>query len=262
MRLGLLLALSLLPSPAWADDKAACVGSYEEGQKHRSEGRYGAARTELLSCARDVCPAVLRADCTQWLREVEAAQPTIVLRAEDARGRDLVDVKVTLDGKPLADRIDGRALQVDPGVHELRFEAQGMKPRDERLVIREGEKLRAVTVRFADDRQVSPPPPVPPPREAAPGTSPMVFVLAGVGALGLGTFGYFAVRGTSQKSDLDACRPNCRREDVDDAKQSFLIGDVALVGGLVALGAATILYVSGRARVGVARGQILFQGVF
>ena len=70
-------------------------------------------------------------------------------------------------------------------------------------------------------------------------------VLLGVG---LGGFAYFGYRGLSTKSDLDdqKCKPACPQERVDEGNRQFLIADISLGVGVVALGAATYLWLSHR----------------
>ena len=76
--------------------------------------------------------------------EVEAAIPSVVVRAKDAHGEDAVDVKVFCDGALLATQLDGRARQVNPGAHTFRFEIEGVAPFDRKVVVGEGEKNRLV----------------------------------------------------------------------------------------------------------------------
>src|SRR5262245_12836867 len=66
-------------------DIRACASAYEQGQRLRKQGALRAAREEVVLCASDSCPAALRDDCMQWLREIERALPTVVLVAR-ARG--------------------------------------------------------------------------------------------------------------------------------------------------------------------------------
>ena len=136
-RLAALVALvlgagALAPSTAHAaDEKLACVRAGEKAQKLRDSGKLMAARAELLTCVREVCPAVVRGDCAGWLGDVEASTPTIVARARDDSGHDLRDVIVSVDGARVASQLDGRPLPVDPGEHEpqLRVAAQHHLPR-------------------------------------------------------------------------------------------------------------------------------------
>ena len=182
---------------ACADAKMQCVESYEAAQKLRQEGKLRASRAELLKCSSEACPPSLRKDCAPWLREVEDALPTVVLAARAADGHDLVDVRVTFDGAPLVDQLDGRAVAVDPGVHVFRFETSGLAPVDERVVVREGQKLRALQATFtpAPTAMRAAPLAQTPPAEPAPGAPRPVpiaaYVLGGVGVVALGAAAYF-----------------------------------------------------------------------
>src|SRR5438552_19090580 len=96
---GCLLASALLgvASPSLADEKLACVNAADAAQRLRNANKLLEARANLQICARDVCPSIVRSDCTRWRAEVEASVPTVVLRAQDAHGQELTDVKVMLD---------------------------------------------------------------------------------------------------------------------------------------------------------------------
>jgi hypothetical protein len=234
---------------AKADEKMECVQSYEDAQKLKQEGKLRASRAELVKCSSEACPPSLRRDCGPWLREIDDALPSVVLGARSAEGHDLIDVRVLFDGAPLATALDGRAVAVDPGVHVFRFEASGLAPVEERVVVREGQKLRTVQITFAPARPVAPPAPAPQtdlasngpvgPSRRVPVAS---YALGGLGVVALSGFAYFALDGLSKKSDLDRCRPSCAPGDVDAAKRSFLVGDVSLAVGVVALGAAAYFF--------------------
>jgi hypothetical protein len=80
-----------------------------------------------------------------WAAPDAAAKPTLVLVVQDAQGRDLPNVRVTMDGAPLVERIDGRPVSVDPGEHHLLFRAEGMNPIETTVVARDGQhKLRVL----------------------------------------------------------------------------------------------------------------------
>ena len=53
-------------STARADDKEQCVAASEQAQTLKDEGKLRAARSQLLACARDVCPGIVRKDCDKW----------------------------------------------------------------------------------------------------------------------------------------------------------------------------------------------------
>ena len=253
----------LVSSTAWADEPASqptseptsqpesataseqdvlgvCIAAYEDAQRRRNRGDLIEAREALKVCSRDVCPAIARTDCTGWLAELRVDVPTIVVGARFEGGRDVIDVKVFLDGKPLADRIEGRAVEVNPGVHTLRFELQGREPVEERVSILVGERNRKVIVTIPD-----PTPPAPAPKPSS-GIPTMTYVLGGVGALGLAGFGFLGLTGLSREGDLDDCKPSCASGDVDAVRTRYLAADISLVVGLAALGGATYFYFESR----------------
>src|SRR5262245_15626009 len=104
------------------DSKQDCLDSYVQAQVRQKEGALRAAREALLVCSQPACPAPIPADCGRWLTEVDARLPSVVIAARGPDGNDRTDVTVSLDGKPLVDKLDGKALAVDPGAHVLRYE--------------------------------------------------------------------------------------------------------------------------------------------
>jgi hypothetical protein len=136
----------LVAQVARADSKTECIASADQAQQARDDGKYRAARDGFLSCSRAVCPKVVAGSCTKWAREMAEGIPTIVLSAKDAAGTDIGDARVTFDGALLATTLDGKPLEVDPGSHKLRFEHEGSEPVEQTVVIKAGEKLRAVNV--------------------------------------------------------------------------------------------------------------------
>jgi hypothetical protein len=145
-----LVAKAADPSPS-PDAAQACVKASEDGQSQRDEGKYRAARKSFLECSREACPAVVVKICSGWLRQMDDAVPSIVPGARDEQGRDLADVTVTLDGEPIASRLDGRPIDVDPGEHVVRFEREHGSPVEQKLIVRAGEKSRVVTVTLPSD---------------------------------------------------------------------------------------------------------------
>jgi hypothetical protein len=70
----------------------------------------------------------------------------VVLVVKDARGHDLPDARVSVDGRQLVDRVEGHSVTVDPGEHHLLFQAAGFNPIETTVVAREGQQhaLRVV----------------------------------------------------------------------------------------------------------------------
>ncbi len=234
-RVALVAALLLVPSVARAED---CIAAYEQTQTARKDGKLMTARKEAAICARADCPALLARDCSKWIGELDASIPTVVLDARSAKGTELVDVKVKVDGQPLVEKIDGKAIQVDPGARTFVFEAAGAPSVEKMVVVREGEKNRRISVTIATDD------PPKPPKDAA-GPIPIgVWIFGGVSVAALATSAIFAIDGLGKKSDLDGCKPHCSSSDVDAMSARFTFADVALGAGIMAGAAAVWLYLT------------------
>lgn len=232
-----------------AEIKKQCAAAHSDAQNLKLEGKLIAAREKLVSCSADQCPAVVRKECSEMLPEIDRLVPSIVVVARDPAGNDTTSVSVLLDGHPLLPNLDGKAHSVDPGPHKLRFELAGARVVEREVLIREGEKARTIEVKFESDAPVAPSSsvsasPAEPPGPARRPVPVSVWALGGTGALALGAFGYFALSGRSQESDLRdrGCEPYCPKSETDEVKQKYLLGDIFLAVGLVSLGTASYLY--------------------
>lgn len=271
-----LVLASFAPANAIAapPDKTTCAASYEQAQRLRRSKKLVKARDALLVCVQDSCPEILRTDCTTWLSQVDASLPTVVFEARGADGVFLPDVTVSSGGEIVVSHLDGNAIAFDPGERTLRFEHAGAKAIEQSFVVREGEKLQKIAVVFPDigaPPSPSPPetkPPVktdappapstappisvtpPPSRDAGAPSAPIpwsVWTLGGFGVAGLGVFGVFAISGYSDVTGkLSRCEPSCSHADVQSVRTRYLIGDVGLVVGALALGGAAYIYFFGR----------------
>lgn len=241
-------AAALFPGGmARADIKEACASAYEQGQLLGRESKLVLARAQLAIC-QQACPAELTADCRRWSDEIDAISPSVILEARDKNGRRLDNVQVTLDGKPLAARLDGAPLMVDPGPHTFRFEVPGAAAREETVELGAADKGRRVSVAFPDVIAPEPPraPPTPRPLtpptirdEATPGASVAAYALGAVGVLGLGTGAALTIKGHVERSELESeCAPYCQRKDVDAIRREWTVGAVTAVAGVVLVGVA------------------------
>jgi hypothetical protein len=143
---------------ARAPTTAGCLAAAESSLALRSQHKLRDARAQLLICSAPSCPTDVRAECIRRVAEINTALPSVVFEAKDGDGNDLVEVTVTLDGQPLADRLDGPALVVDPGVHSFVFEASGQPPVRKQFVIREGDKDRRERITLGSVAAVPPRP--------------------------------------------------------------------------------------------------------
>jgi hypothetical protein len=250
-----------------ADAKGECIAGADQGQALRDEGHYRRAREAFATCARAVCPPVVVRSCTQWTRELEDAMPTVVLGAKDAAGQDLASVRVTSDGAPLVDALDGRPVDLDPGPHVLRFESAGAEPAEASIVLHTGEKNRAVNVTLRAMGAAAAPSGAPTPAEtaaASPGPETwgarnvVGLSLLVLGGAAIGTGVVLLTQSGSQSSTAAglrsgmtsyACTDNpssstCQQlsDAVDAQHRDSNLGTVALVGGSVLAVAAVVTW--------------------
>jgi hypothetical protein len=231
-------------APAWAEAKT-CGAAYEEAQVARSESRLRDARDDLASCMRTECPEFVRNDCARWLNEVELALPSVVLVAKRG-GTEIEDVRVSLDGAPWQEHIDGKAVVVDPGRHVLRFELAGRPAVEVEVIIHEVEKNRLIEATFPDETSRKAAVNAPPAPAAEAPSRVVPYALLGVGALGLAGFSSFALLGNADKHELErSCSPNCSLARVNALHTKYVIADVSLAVGSVALAVASYLLVTG-----------------
>lgn len=228
-----------------AVSKARCIESFEKAQVAKKATRYAEARAKALECSNAACPAAVRGDCAELLRDVEALSPSVVFEVLDGEGRELVDVRVSLDGEPLAERVDAKAVPVDPGEHTFRFEgAPGATT--VKVLVREGEKAKKVSARLGAPKTPDPTPPAPV-EASSTGPSPAAWVLGGVGLVGLGLFAGLGGAGLAEKGELEAScgktPAGCTPAQLDSVKTKFLVADVSLAAGGVSLVVATVLFV-------------------
>jgi hypothetical protein len=170
-------------------------------------------------------------------------------------------VKVLVDGEVVTEKLDGRAIEVDPGEHVLRLEPDGEAPMEQTVLIREAERERSIVVRVGGRSEPSS---VPPSATAA--TSPTsphperldgsgeassagvgpwpAYVAAGVGGVALASFAWFALSGISARSDLASCKGDCDASAVDAVHRKFIVADISLGISIVALGIAAYLLVT------------------
>jgi len=274
--MGVLVALSGLAGEASAAPPSAvataCMQSADRAQVLRRQGKLGAARMALRTCADASCPAVVRDDCRIWTAELQAAQPTVVFAVRGSNGVDLPDAMVLVDGDVFVEHLDGRARPLDPGPHDVEVRAPSEAPVRLRIVVHEGEKQRVVPVVFpgsssgsasgsgsgsgsgsasgsgssSASRQ--------PTAETSSPITPWVYVTGGVAAAGLVGF---AVLGLSALAGHDALEDGCARtrsctdDQIDANRARFWMADASLLVGLVGAGLTGWLIYDHSRRAGV-----------
>lgn len=229
------------------DERAACATTAEQAQELRATHKLIEAKEKLIDCSRASCPNVVSQDCTQWLSELTTVTPSIVISATDPAGHSVSGVRVLLDGVKVLDGLNGEALAVDPGTHRLHFEADGMRPVEQELSINEGETNRSIAVRLLALQTPAPFTKPSPPSQGSRFKATLPYALAGVGAVALGSFAYFGIKGKGEANDLaDTCgaTKTCSESQVDPVRNHLLMADVSLGISLVSLGVATWMFIS------------------
>jgi hypothetical protein len=171
-----------------------------------------------------------------------------------------------MDGKLLVDKINGRAVEVNPGTYTFTFEAPDGTKTEKQIVVAEGEKDKRVTATIGKPVAVvagAPPPAsttivlAPPPASQNPPVenTPVVtssgpwktigIVTAGVGVVGLGLGSVFGVMASSNKSSAgcnsNSVCPNQNAVNTLGSAQSdgnlatvfFIAGAVLAAGGIM-----------------------------
>lgn len=264
-------ALALMASSARGDvTKEACIRANASAQSLRREGKLGGAREQLQICLNPGCPRVVRDDCAQRLDEIERVEPSVVFDVKDTKGADVAGVRVTVDGRALAEKLDGTALAVDPGEHSFTFEIAGQPAITRSFIIKEGEKERRERIAIG----VAPPEPPqpaanPPPQPASPlspsseaagghwGTRRTVgIVLGGAGvaaAVAGGVFGLLASGDWNLSQQACTTPTQCIDHgqaviDHDRAVRDAMFSDIGFVAGGVLVAAGAVLFLTAPSR--------------
>jgi hypothetical protein len=297
-----LACLSTAGPAAGADDKKTCADAYVTAQSLRVDHKLLAARSQLRVCARQECAHLMQGqmikDCTAWLLEVEASIPTIVLSARDAGGSELQDVQVSIDGTAVAQTLDGRAFEVEPGSHVFTFvDPRGVSATQTAMIL-EGTKNQTVRVTLGSPQTPAPIPPSPaPPPAQAPDVSPpqqppesppastggsplpgIGLIVGGAGIAALATGGVFALLANSAKSGYEqhcgsaigAPAAFCDPQGISghqDASNKAALSTAFVIGGGVALAAGAVLFLTAPhgptvPQVGLGPGGVVVRGGF
>jgi hypothetical protein len=173
----------------------------------------------------------VRTDCAKSLAEVEGSIATVVVHARDAEGRDVVAVKVQMDGQPLLEKLEGVAVAVDPGPHKLRYEFPNGNVVEDDVLITEGEKRRMLSVALKKEQA-----PVAPAIEPSRGPGPAPWIIGGVGLAALVGFGLMEIPIQSQYSSLtDGCgkTQSCTQAQKDSLTSLYAPAAILLGAGIL-----------------------------
>jgi hypothetical protein len=242
-------------APAVADAVAArrtCAAKHELAQVLRNAGKLVEAREALVACSQAACQTAVRADCVGWFDQVNDTIPTVVLSAKTG-SKDEVNARVAIDARTASLRTDGKPIELNPGVHVVRFENPPFDPIEQQILLVPGEKNRVVSVTFGElesaPETFEAKPAVAPTRDAPTALLthrpiPTVgYVLGGVAVVGAATFAGLALWGQDQRNSLESsCRPVCAASRVNGVHTKFVAADVSLGVAAAAAVAAGIVY--------------------
>jgi hypothetical protein len=189
---------------------------------------------------------------------LEGRIPKVVI----TRGAGAESATVEIDGTEVGEAQIGKEVSVDPGPHRIVAKVSGGKQFEQTVTVTEGETKNVELVAPEDlgaaggtlpddgdgDGDVTPPPVVDT-GSAGPGALP--WIIGGVGVVSLGAAGYFALQRNSADDDLNkVCNPQgvCPQSSQslqDDGERYALMTNIAAGVGVVAIGVAVVLLVTG-----------------
>ncbi len=250
--LGCLTSALSFAGPVLAEEveptRDQCLEAHRNAQQLKQSARFLEAQEHLQVCSSASCPGAIISDCGDWITELERITPSLVFEVR-LDGKVASDAIVSVDGQVVTDRV--HAFKVNPGSHRVRVELASFEPREEELVVPEGQRMRMLSFDFESKRVEAAPPPPPPLAPAAPPPPPerptpfIVYPLLGLGVAGLGSFGVFSYLGKSEQDELErSCSPDCSSKDLEDMERFYLIGDISAGVGAAALLGAAIVYLA------------------
>jgi flagellar basal body-associated protein FliL len=143
---GAMVALSAAPARAERlGDERACVTAFKKAKEHEGAGKLQESKDQLMSCAQAPCSSFIRQQCSSKYNQLEADTPSVVLIVTDASGSPRGDITVRMDGEVFTQQLDGRALSVDPGMHEFSFAADNVVFATQKIMIVQGQRNRFIT---------------------------------------------------------------------------------------------------------------------
>lgn len=257
-------AADTAPASRPADASAApptvneCVAIHREAQSLRKQYRLVESRSLLGDCSNAACPAPVKRDCLRWADEIAVQLPSVVFRLDSADASATSEIKVFVDGDLISPTLPSRAIDVNPGSHHFRFVMEGKPPLEKNVVLTEGEKYRAIAIKFDSEAAPGQPnaasdkaTPTQPAASAATKPSPQLtrpvpvasYVFAGVGAAAAINFAIWGALSKSLLNELEReCAPTCEQSYVDRVHTRALIADVSLGVSVVSLATASVFY--------------------
>jgi hypothetical protein len=220
-----------------------CEAAFARAQELADHGQLVKARSELEKCEASSCDDALRHRCMMRSDLLVEDTPTVVLSVTDDDGAPVDGVRVSLDRVLVASQIDGRAIPVEPGVHEFMFYKGDAVIARKKLVILQGQHNRVIAASLhpevphaaaahADDAG-----PLRVTRTATPQRGSYVpsYLVLGLGVTSLGGAALLTTWGRGDNKKLADCTPNCPQASVDHIHRLYLGADISLGVGITAI---------------------------
>lgn len=187
-----------------------------------------------------------RTKAKNQLKALEKRIPTITFDLPKGFGGT-----VKLDDRELSANELGAPVRANPGKHEVRAEAEGMKPYKESVELAEKDKkhLSVLLTELPSEEPAEAPAEKAAPKQSG-GSNTLAYVALGVGVVGVGVGAFMGLQAKSTKSDIDAKCPNgvCsedQRDLYDKGKTQANISTAGFIVGAVGLGVGTVLLLTG-----------------
>jgi hypothetical protein len=211
--------------------QAACIAAYESLQEARARGDLLTSREQAFECASSACPSFMQKDCASWLEEIESEVPSVSFEVR-SEGKVLGGVRVFEGDRLLVERVDGAVVELDPGAHWLRFEADGLEPVTKPIVVARSEKNQRFSIELPAPQAKRAAAERPRAGEtAAPSAAP--WIAGAVGVAGMTAFAILGASGLSQEASLEqSCAPNCNEADLRSVQTKYLLADISLGVGI------------------------------
>jgi hypothetical protein len=173
-----------------------------------------------------------------WLGDLAKIFPSVIVDAQ-IDGQEAPSTRVYIDGTLLVDRLDGKAVELDPGMHKLRFELPGFPAQEQDVVMSEGVQRKGVVANF--HRDVGEPAPAPRRAPAARPIPATALISGAVALAGVASTAVFGALAMSEKSSLSqSCGPFCPDSQLGTLRGYAWAADISL--GVAAAAAALTGY--------------------
>jgi hypothetical protein len=125
---------------------ATCSATFQRAVALEGQTKLIEARKMISTCVRSRCSTAIKRKCLVRYTELRKNIPSVIPEVRNGQGSLVRDVEVTMDGQMLTPLTDGRALQINPGVHEFSFADEQGVIEKKSIEIAPGQQNRRIVV--------------------------------------------------------------------------------------------------------------------